>query len=78
MQLSDAMHLFNEGRNVQSYRLLGAHPDATGTVFRVWAPNAVAEVVVVDFNGCDVGGGPMHCLVGGRVHRSMPGAMPYG
>ena len=46
MQLSDAMHLFNEGRNVQSYRLLGDHPDAPGTVFRVWAPNADALVVL--------------------------------
>ena len=28
MKLSDELYLFNEGRNFQAYRLLGAHPDA--------------------------------------------------
>ncbi|HOY02341.1 MAG TPA: 1,4-alpha-glucan branching protein GlgB, partial [Zoogloea sp.] len=74
------MHLFNEGRNVQSYRLLGAHPDATGTVFRVWAPNAVAVAVVGDFNGWDGDADPMHCLGGGgvweaRVASARPGSL---
>ncbi|WP_265946659.1 1,4-alpha-glucan branching protein GlgB [Dechloromonas sp. A34] len=51
MQHSEALYLFNEGRNVQAYRLLGAHPDAAGTVFRVWAPNASQVAVLGDFNG---------------------------
>jgi 1,4-alpha-glucan branching enzyme len=40
MKLSDELYLFNEGRNFQAYRLLGAHLTKAGTVFRVWAPNA--------------------------------------
>ena len=32
MQLADALYLFNEGRNFQSYRLLGAHAADGGTV----------------------------------------------
>lgn len=78
MQLSDAMHLFNEGRNVQSYRLLGAHSDTTGTLFRVWAPNAAAVSVVGDFNGWNGEADPMHSLGSGgvweaRVASARPG-----
>ncbi|MBL8457883.1 1,4-alpha-glucan branching protein GlgB [Zoogloea sp.] len=78
MQLSDAMHLFNEGRNVQSYRLLGAHSDTKGTLFRVWAPNAAAVSVVGDFNGWDGEADPMHSLGSGgvweaRVASARPG-----
>ena len=51
MQLADALYLFNEGRNFQSYRLLGAHAADGGTVFRVWAPNACRVSVIGDFNG---------------------------
>jgi 1,4-alpha-glucan branching enzyme len=50
MQHADALYLFNEGRNIQAYRLLGAHLDEKGTVFRVWAPNASRVAVVGDFN----------------------------
>ncbi len=78
MQLSDAMHLFNEGRNVQSYRLLGAHSDTKGTLFRVWAPNAAAVSVVGDFNGWSGEADPMHSLGSGgvweaRVASARPG-----
>jgi len=48
---ADALYLFNEGRNNQAYRLLGAHADISGTTFRVWAPNASRVSVVGDFNG---------------------------
>ena len=51
MQHADALYLFNEGRNHQAYRLLGAHVDAAGTTFRVWAPNAGRVSVIGDFNG---------------------------
>lgn len=51
MQSSDALYLFNEGRNYQAYRLLGAHSGEAGAVFRVWAPNAGQVSVVGDFNG---------------------------
>lgn len=50
MQHSKALYLFNEGRNFQAYRLLGAHPGPEGTTFRVWAPNAATVSVVGEFN----------------------------
>jgi 1,4-alpha-glucan branching enzyme len=62
MQHSDALYLFNEGRNLQAYRLLGAHPDATGTTFRVWAPNARQVAVVGDFNDWRPAAHPMQPL----------------
>jgi 1,4-alpha-glucan branching enzyme len=60
------IHLFNEGRHHQLWRMLGAHvrehQGVQGTSFAVWAPNAKAARVVGDFNGWD-----------GRLHpmRSM-------
>ncbi|MBI5614708.1 MAG: 1,4-alpha-glucan branching protein GlgB [Gammaproteobacteria bacterium] len=51
------VYLFSEGRNFQSYRLLGAQPTTrlgvTGVCFRVWAPGAERVSVVGDFNGWD-------------------------
>lgn len=48
------LHLFNEGRHLHAYRVLGAHPrlieGVMGTLFAVWAPNAVRVSVVGDFN----------------------------
>ena len=62
MQSSQALYLFNEGRNYQAYRFLGAHPAPAGTVFRVWAPNAGAVSVVGDFNGWRGGANPLRSL----------------
>ena len=49
--------LFNGGKNYQLYRHLGAHPTSiqtiSGTMFRVWAPNAQAVSVVGNFNSWD-------------------------
>lgn len=59
---STPIFLFNEGRNTQAYRLLGAHPDAAGTTFRVWAPNACRVSVIGDFNGWDGDAHPMRPL----------------
>ncbi len=48
------LHLFAEGTNYESYRLLGAHPltieGEPGTRFAVWAPNAEAVFVCGTFN----------------------------
>jgi len=51
------LHLFGEGRLLQSYRTLGAQQNETlgirGTRFAAWAPNAERVSVVGDFNGWD-------------------------
>jgi 1,4-alpha-glucan branching enzyme len=62
MKLSDELYLFNEGRNFQAYRLLGAHPDQAGTTFRVWAPNASQVSVIGDFNAWQGAAHGMHEL----------------
>ncbi|WP_423803256.1 GlgB N-terminal domain-containing protein, partial [Nitrosomonas europaea] len=55
MQISGHdLYLFNEGRLLQAYHMLGAHRvrnhGVTGTRFAVWAPNAERVSVVGDFN----------------------------
>ncbi|MDR2195840.1 MAG: 1,4-alpha-glucan branching protein GlgB [Gallionellaceae bacterium] len=55
------LHLFNEGRLHQGYRVLGSRQhqigEVDGILFAVWAPNAERVSVVGDFNRWD-----------GRVH----------
>ncbi len=50
-------YLFNAGTNYSLYNLLGAqlgmHDRISGTLFRVWAPNARAVSVIGHFNGWD-------------------------
>ena len=77
MQSSDALYLFNEGRNYQAYRLLGAHLTPAGTVFRVWAPNAGSISVVGDFNGWAGGVDVLHSLgASGVWEATVPAAVP--
>ena len=78
MQLSEALYLFNEGRNFQSWRFLGAHPGATGTTFRVWAPNAGAVSVVGDFNDWRAGTDPLHPLGASGVWEATVAAAAPG
>ena len=49
------LHLFNEGTHRHIHRFLGAHPDAAGSWFAVWAPNAARVAVVGDFTGWQPG-----------------------
>nr|MBL8409680.1 1,4-alpha-glucan branching protein GlgB [Dechloromonas sp.] len=78
MQHSDALYLFNEGRNIQTYRLLGAHPDADGTTFRVWAPNAAQVAVIGDFNHWQGARHRMHSLgASGVWELRVPEARPH-
>src|SRR5690606_21298461 len=48
------LYLFNEGRLLQAYHMLGAHQvenqGITGMRFAVWAPNAERVSIVGDFN----------------------------
>ena len=50
---------WQDGRFSDSYTVLGAHPDASGTRFTVWAPHAERVAVVGDFNGWDPGAHPL-------------------
>ncbi len=60
------LYLFGEGRLLEAWRTLGAHPSVRdgveGARFAVWAPNAERVSVVGDFNGWD---GRLHQM---RVH----------
>jgi len=51
------LHLFNEGRHLHAYRVLGSHVRVVngiaGVLFSVWAPNANRVSVVGDFNSWD-------------------------
>lgn len=77
MTLAHDLHLFNEGRNYQSYRLLGAHPQDGDTLFRVWAPNAAQVCVIGEFNAWQGGVHAMRSLGAGGVWEvAVPGAGP--
>ena len=77
MQQSDALYLFNEGRNFQAYRLLGAEAGASGTRFRVWAPNASQVLVLGDFNAWQGEAHVMHALSGSGIWElEVPEAVP--
>ncbi len=70
-----AEYLFHQGTNYKAYEYLGAHAEADGYVFRVWAPNADEVSVVGDFCDWNTGlhmervsnGGIWECHVEGRV-----------
>ena len=77
MQQSDALYLFNEGRNFQAYRLLGAEAGANGTMFRVWAPNAAQVLVLGDFNAWQGAAHAMHAISGAGIWElEVPEAVP--
>lgn len=60
------LHLIEEGRHEELWRVLGAHPRAhegeDGVAFAVWAPRARAVRVVGDFNSWDGRGSAMRSL----------------
>jgi len=75
------LHLFNEGRHLELWRVLGAHPrehgGQDGTSFAVWAPAARDVRVVGDFNGWDGQGYEMRSLGSSGVWELfVPGVGP--
>jgi 1,4-alpha-glucan branching enzyme len=63
------LHLIAEGRHEELWTVLGARvrPEAGGTSFAVWAPNARGVRVIGDFNHWDGQGHPMRSLGGSGV-----------
>ncbi len=75
------LHLFNEGRLLEAYRALGAHPHTLqgveGVRFAVWAPNAERVSVIGDFNRWDGRVHPMRVRGSSGVWELfIPGLMP--
>ncbi|CAN5471210.1 1,4-alpha-glucan branching protein GlgB [soil metagenome] len=74
-------HLMREGTHPKLFEKLGAHLEAGGVRFGVWAPNAEAVSVTGDFNGWAAGVDPLHLLPntggvwGGRVEGLKRGAL---
>jgi 1,4-alpha-glucan branching enzyme len=66
--------LFNAGVHEDLAEVLGSHPDADGTVFRVWAPNAERVAVIGDFNGWDPSLHPMFPSESGVWETRVAGA----
>ncbi len=59
MITDEDLYWFNEGTHRRLAEKLGAHPEAGGARFAVWAPSALAVSVVGDFNGWQPGADPL-------------------
>ena len=72
-ETTEALALFQEGRQHRLWELLGAHPlgDASGTRFRVWAPNARSISAVGDWNDWTEGADPLHPIEGSGVWEAV-------
>jgi 1,4-alpha-glucan branching enzyme len=67
------LYLFREGTHTRLYDKLGAHLDADGATFAVWAPNAQSVSLVGDFNGWDPRTHPMQGSESGVWEVAVPG-----
>ena len=78
----DDLYLFNSGRLLQAWRLLGANADlrqgVAGICFRVWAPNAERVSLVGDFNRWDGRAHPLASLGGSGVWELFMPELPAG
>ncbi|MBO0823859.1 MAG: 1,4-alpha-glucan branching protein GlgB, partial [Actinobacteria bacterium] len=74
------LHLIAEGRHEELWKVLGAsvRPDAGGTSFAVWAPNARGVRVIGDFNHWDGRAHPMRSLGGSGVWELFMPAVDSG
>jgi 1,4-alpha-glucan branching enzyme len=75
------IYLFKEGTYSRAYEKLGAHANAEGTHFAVWAPNARSVSVIGDFNGWDGKANPLQARADssgiwfGFIHGIGPGTL---
>ena len=53
MNQDQGIYFFHQGTNYYSYKLMGAHIENDGVMFRVWAPRAKKISVIGDFNHWD-------------------------
>ena len=71
----DDVYLFNEGRHLRLYDVLGAHLEeregVAGCHFAVWAPNAQAVSLICDRNGWQPGVDRLQP----RSHRDQPSGL---
>ena len=74
------LHLIAEGRHEELWTVLGARvrPEAGGTSFAVWAPNARGVRVIGDFNHWDGQGHPMRSLGGSGVWELLDSRRGHG
>src|SRR5947209_17638707 len=58
------LYLFGQGKNYRIYEKMGAHArtvdGVSGVNFAVWAPNALADSLIGDFNGRNRGAHPIY------------------
>jgi 1,4-alpha-glucan branching enzyme len=72
----DDLYYWQEGTHYTSYERFGAHPNAQGTWFTVWAPNAHRVSVMGDFNGWDPDAHVLERREGGLWEGYVRGAQP--
>ncbi|HEV2405079.1 MAG TPA: alpha-amylase family glycosyl hydrolase, partial [Ktedonobacterales bacterium] len=74
------LHLIGEGKHLEIYNRLGAHPyelrGVAGVLFAVWAPNARRVSVVGDFNRWDERAHPMRMRTNGVWELFIPDLAP--
>ncbi|HKV84004.1 MAG TPA: 1,4-alpha-glucan branching protein GlgB [Ktedonobacterales bacterium] len=74
------LHLIGEGKHLEIYNRLGAHPfqlrGVSGVLFAVWAPNARRVSVVGDFNRWDERAHPMRMRTNGVWELFIPDLAP--
>ncbi|MDB4963549.1 MAG: glgB [Myxococcales bacterium] len=71
-------HLMREGKHPRLYEKLGAHPDAAGTQFAVWAPHAKAISVIGDWNQWTPGVSPLQPIADTGVWQGRVDAIGRG
>ena len=77
MNQEQGIFLFHQGTNYYSYKLMGAHLQDDGAIFRVWAPNAKKVSVVGDFNYWNRTEHPMHKVSDGIWELFIPGIKEF-